>query len=114
MEIKRGDIFLTNFEPVMGAEQGRIRPALIVQNNLSNKFSPLTIVAPITSKNYEKNYPTNVFLPKEDSGLKNDSTILTNQIRTIDKRRLIKKLSWTDNFILAQVDLALKISLGLN
>ncbi len=114
MEIKRGDIFLTNFEPVKGAEQGRIRPALVIQNNTSNKFSPLTIVAPLTSKNYEKNYPTNVFLSKEDSGLKNDSTILTNQIRSIDKLRLIKKLGILDSFTMSQVDMALKISLGLN
>lgn len=113
MEIKRGDIFLTNFEPVRGAEQGRIRPALVVQNNISNKFSPLTIVAPITSKNYEKVYPTNVFIPKTDSGLKNDSTILTNQIRTIDKTRFIKKLGVLDLFMMNQVDIALKISLGL-
>jgi len=113
-DIKRGDIFLTNFEPVKGAEQGRIRPALVIQNDLSNKFSPLTIVAPITSKNYEKVYPTNIFILKEDSGLKNDSTILTNQIRSIDKMRLIKKISFLDSFIMAKVDMALKISLNLN
>jgi mRNA interferase MazF len=114
MEIKRGDIFLTNFEQVKGAEQGRIRPALVIQNDLSNKFSPITIAIPITSKNYEKIYPTNVLIKREESGLKNDSTILTNQIRTIDKRRLIKKLGILDSFIMKKVDMALKISLGLD
>lgn len=113
MELKRGDIVLTDFEPVRGSEQGKIRPALIVQNDISNQFSPLTIVAPITSKNYKKIYPTNVFLSKDDSDLKNDSTILTNQIRTIDKMRIIKKLGIANGFIMSQVDLALKISLGL-
>ena len=91
MEIKKGDILLVNFEPVRGSEQGRIRPALVIQNNILNKFSPLTIVAPITSKVYEKEYPTNILLNKKDSGLNLDSTILINQIRAIDKRRIIKK-----------------------
>ncbi|GBE20629.1 mRNA interferase EndoA [archaeon BMS3Abin17] len=112
-KILRGDIFLVNFEPVKGVEQGKIRPALIIQNNISNKFSPLTIVAPITSKVYEKEYPTNVILSKSDSNLEKDSVVLLNQIRTIDKRRIIKKLSHLDNLIMNKVDLAIKISLGL-
>jgi len=111
--ILRGEILLVNFEPVVGSEQGRIRPALVIQNDLSNKFSPLTIVAPITSKIYSKEFPTNVFLNKEVSKLKNDSTILLNQIRTIDKRRIVKKLSLLDNFTMKKVDYAIKISLGL-
>ena len=69
MEIKRGEIILANLEPVVGSEQGRIRPVLIVQNNDSNEFSPITIVAPITTKIYTKEFPTNVFVLKEDSGL---------------------------------------------
>src|SRR3989339_426317 len=83
LEIKKGDILLVNFEPVRGSEQGRIRPALVIQNNILNKFSPLTIVAPITSKVYEKEYPTNIFIRQDDSVLNTDSTVLLNQIRTI-------------------------------
>lgn len=114
MEIRRGDIFLVNFNPVVGSEQGRIRPALIIQNNLSNKNSPLTIVAPITSKVYTKEFPTNVEITKEESGLNVNSTILLNQIRTIDKRRIVKKISFLDNGLMKKVDLAIKISLNLN
>lgn len=113
MKIERGDIFLVNFEPVKGAEQGRVRPAIIIQNNIINLYNPLTIVAPITSKKYSKEFPTNVEITKEESGLRVDSTILLNQIRTIDKRRIIKKLSSLNEFIMRKVDLAIKISLDL-
>ena len=84
--IKRGDIFLINLKPVRGSEQGGIRPCLIVQNNYGNKYSPLTIIVPITSRIYEKEFPTNVLLSKKDSGLDKDSTVLLNQIRTINKK----------------------------
>lgn len=114
MEIKRGDILLVNFEPVKGSEQGRIRPAIVIQNNILNKFSPLTIVAPVTSKVYDKEYPTNVFIKKEESALDNDSTVLLNQIRTIDKRRIIRKLGSLDVFLMNKVDLAIKICLSLD
>ena len=114
MEIKRGDILLVNFEPVKGSEQGRVRPAIVIQDNLLNKFSPLTIVAPITSKVYEKEYPTNVFIKKEDSVLNTDSTVLLNQIRTIDKRRIIKKLGALNTFLMNKVDMAIKICLALD
>lgn len=114
MEIKRGDILLVNFEPVKGSEQGRIRPAIVIQNNILNKFSPLTIVAPVTSKIYEKEYPTNVFIKQDDSVLNNDSTILLNQIRTIDKRRIMRKLGALDIFFMNKIDLAIKICLGLS
>ena len=114
MEIKRNDIFLARLNPVEGSEQGGIRPCLIIQNNILNKFSPLTIIAPITSKIYEKEYPTNVEIKKEESGLKIDSTILLNQIRTIDKKRIIKKINSLNEFIMKKVDLAIRISLGLD
>ena len=113
MEIKRGEIVLVNFEPVKGSEQRRIRPSLIIQNNIYNKYSPTTIVAPITSKTYKKEYPTNVNLSKKDSKLNNDSTILLNQIRTIDKRRIIKKLFSLNREIIKKVDMAIKVSLYL-
>ena len=113
MLIKRGEIFLADLEPIKGSEQGGIRPVLIIQNNTSNKYSPVTIIAAITSKIFEKEFPTNVFLSKKDSKLDKDSTILLNQIRTIDKSRLIKKISSMDEYLMKKVDLAIKISLDL-
>ena len=114
MQIKRGDIFLANLEPVKGSEQGGIRPVLIIQNEISNKHSPVTIIAAITSKIFDKEFPTNVFAYKEDTGLDKDSTILLNQIRTISNSRLTKKIGSLDSFIMNKVDKALKISLSLD
>lgn len=114
MIIKRGDIFLANLEPIMGSEQGGIRPVLIIQNDISNKHSPVTIIAAITSKIFDKEFPTNVFVSKEDSKLDKDSTILLNQVRTIDNSRLIKRIGTLDNFIMNRVDKSLKVSLSLN
>lgn len=113
MKIKRGDVFLADLEPVMGSEQGGVRPVLIIQNDIYNKYSPVVVVAAITSRKFSKEYLTNVFLPKEVSKLKLDSTILLNQIRTIDKKRMVRKLSSVDFEIMRKVDLALEISLGL-
>ncbi len=113
MKIRRGDIVLANLEPIVGSEQGRIRPVLIIQNDISNEFSPTTIIAPITSKVYTKEFPTNVTLVPEDSKLKNNSTILLNQIRVIDKSRIIKNISSLGNEIMSKVNLAIKTSLGL-
>ncbi len=112
--ILRGDIVVANLEPIIGSEQGGVRPCLILQNNYGNKYSPLTIIAPITSKVHEKEFPTNVFIKKEDSKLDKDSTILLNQIRTIDKTRVIKKISSLDIYLMNKVDRALKISLDLD
>lgn len=114
MKLQRGEIFLANLEPIIGSEQGGIRPVLIIQNEISNKYSPVTIIAAITSRNFEKDYPTNVFISKKESGLEKDSTIMLNQLRTIDKNRIIKKMGSLDNFNMKRVDLALKISLELN
>jgi len=114
INIKRGDIFLVNLDPVVGSEQGKIRPALIIQNDISNEYSPITIIAPITSKIYSKEFPTNVFLPKKDSGLDKDSTILLNQIRTIDKSRISKKLSTLNGQIMKRVNMSIKASLDLD
>ncbi len=112
-KIRRGDIFLANLEPVIGSEQGKIRPVLIIQNNISNKHSPTIIIAAITSKIFSKEFPTNVFISKNDSKLNKESTILLNQIRSIDKSRLIKKISSLDLQLMKKVDLAVKISLDL-
>ena len=105
---------LANLEPVIGSEQGSIRPVLIIQNDISNEYSPTTIIAPITSRVYTKEFPTNVYVSKQDSKLDKDSTILLNQIRTIDKSRIIKKLTKLDNTIMNKVDMAIKVSLGLD
>ena len=114
MEISRGDIFLANLEPIKGHEQGGIRPVLIIQNDIGNKTSPVTIIASITSKKYSRELATNVEIKKEDSGLKIDSIILLNQIRTIDKTRIINKIGSLNGFIMRKVDLAIRISLGLD
>lgn len=114
MFVRRGEIFLANLEPIKGSEQGGVRPCLIIQNNPGNKYSPLTIIAPITSKIFEKEFPTNVFLSRKDSKLDKDSTALLNQIRTIDRLRLIKKISSLDEYLMKKVDLAIKVSLDLN
>lgn len=114
MEIKRGDIVLANLEPVKGSEQGGIRPVLVIQNDVYNEHSPVLIVAAITSKEFSKEYPTNVFIKKEDSKLNHDSTILLNQIRTIDKSRIVNKLYSLNYFLMKKVDMAIKISLGLD
>ena len=114
VEIKRGEIVLVNFEPVVGSEQGGIRPALIIQNDFYNKYSPTTIVASITSKVYQKEYPTNVSLSKQESKLKKDSTILFNQIRTIDKSRIIRKISSLNSGIMNKAGFAIKVSLSID
>ncbi len=114
MIIERGDIFIANLEPIIGKEQGGIRPVLIIQNNISNKYSPVIIVVAITSKIFTKEFPTNVFISKEDSGLDKDSTILLNQIKTIDKSRLIKRVGSLDLFLMREVNTALRISLSLD
>lgn len=114
MEIKKGNIFLVNLNPRTGSEQGGIRPVLVIQNDKGNVYSPTTIVAAITSKIFEKEFPTNVFVSKKDSKLDKDSTVLLNQIRTIDNSRLMKKIGTLDNFIMNKVDRALKISLALD
>jgi len=113
MFYKRGDIFLANLEPIKGSEQGGVRPVLIIQNNISNIHSPVIIIAAITSKIFQKEFPTNVFLSKKDSKLNRDSTVLLNQIRTIDKSRLINKISSLESFLMKKVDNALKVSLDL-
>ena len=112
--ITRGEIVLANLEPVKGSEQRGTRPVLIIQNDIGNKFSTTTIIAPITSSIMKQEYPTNVLLLKAESNLEKDSTILLNQIRTIDKQRIIKKISSLGGHIMYKVDLAIKISLGLS
>lgn len=114
VKIRRGEIFLANLEPVRGSEQGGIRPVLIIQNDIGNEYSTTTIVAPLTSNMIKKEYPTNVFVSKRESKLDKDSTILLNQIRTIDKNRINKKIGSLDNFTMNKVNKAIKVSLSLD
>lgn len=111
--LKRGDVVLVNLDPVIGSEQGKTRPALIIQNDIGNEFSPTTIVAPITTKIFSKQFPTNVEIDKLNSPLKEKSTILLNQIRTIDKSRIAKNYGKISSKKLKEVDEAVMNSLGL-
>lgn len=113
IKVKRGDVVLVNLDPVIGSEQGKTRPVLVIQNNIGNEFSPVTIIAAITSKIYSNNHPTNVEIDSTSSPLKQKSTILLNQIRTIDKTRIIKNYGSISGKKLKQVDEALIDILGL-
>ena len=112
--VERGEIWLVNLDPTIGHEIKKSRPALIIQNNLGNKYSPITIIAPITSQNIDIIYPFEVLLTKNNSKLRKKSKILFNQIRAIDKRRLIKRQGRLNVETMVRADTALKISLGLS
>jgi mRNA interferase MazF len=110
---KRGQVYLVNFDPTLGAEIKKTRPALILQNDVANHYSPITIVAAISSRFQEPLYPTEVFLAAGDGGLTLDSVVLLNQIRSVDKQRLVKPLGALKPGLMVKVDQALSISLGL-
>ncbi len=111
---KRGDIYLVNFDPTIGAEIRKTRPALVLQNDIANKSSPVTIVAAISSKFDDLLYPTEVLISaKARTGLAVDSVVLLNQIRTVDKRRLVKQLGRLSKAKMEEVNRALRISVGL-
>ncbi|MFA9377359.1 MAG: type II toxin-antitoxin system PemK/MazF family toxin [Lachnotalea sp.] len=114
MIIKRGDIFYADLRPVIGSEQGGIRPVLIIQNDVGNKHSPTVICAAITSKMNKAKLPTHVEIDSKKYEIVKDSVILLEQLRTIDKKRLKDKVCHLDNEILEKVDKALLISLELN
>ena len=110
----RGDIYLVNFDPTIGAEIRKTRPALVLQNDIANKSSPVTIVAAISSRFEDPLYPTEVLIStRERTGLTVDSVVLLNQIRTVDKRRLVKRLGTLSAAKMEEVDRALRISVGL-
>ena len=111
--VKRGDIYYADLSPVVGSEQGGVRPVLIVQNDMGNKYSPTIIVAAITSQINKAKLPTHVEISSEEYGLNKDSVILLEQIRTIDKRRLKDKIGHISAFLMESVDNAVSISLGL-
>ena len=111
----RGDIYLINLDPVIGKEIGKARPSVIIQNNIGNKFSPVTIIAPISSlKEITKPLPIMVFIEKGECGLKEDSYVDCGQIRTVEKtERLITKFGTLDKLKMLEIDKALKISISL-
>ncbi|MEK6901000.1 MAG: type II toxin-antitoxin system PemK/MazF family toxin [Nanoarchaeota archaeon] len=111
--LQRGDIWLVDLNPTVGHEINKSRPAVIIQNNIGNKYSPTTIIAPITSQNTTQIYPTEVLLTIENSQLQKESKVLLNQIRAVDKQRLIKKMGIVHEEIMPKIDESLKISLGL-
>ncbi|ADU50388.1 transcriptional modulator of MazE/toxin, MazF [Thermaerobacter marianensis DSM 12885] len=113
MEVRRGDIFFADLSPVVGSEQGGIRPVLVIQNDVGNRYSPTTIVAAITSQINKAKLPTHVELPAGSYGLEKDSVVLLEQIRTIDKRRLLERVARLDAAAMRRVNVALEISLGL-
>ena len=113
MIVKRGDIFYADLSPVVGSEQGGVRPVLVVQNDVGNKYSPTVIVAAITSQINKAKMPTHIELAGDEYGLSKDSVVLMEQIRTVDKKRLKEKIGHIDSERIVSVDEALKISFGL-
>lgn len=113
MKIKRGDIFYADLSPVVGSEQGGVRPVVVVQNDVGNKYSPTVIVAAITSQINKANLPTHVSIKADKYGLPKNSVILTEQIRTIDKKRLREKVGSFDDHVMYRLDDAIKVSVGL-
>lgn len=113
MTIRRGDVYYADLRPVVGSEQGGIRPVLIIQNDVGNRHSPTVIVAAITSQINKSKLPTHVELSARRYEMVKDSVILLEQLRTIDKRRLKERVCHLDGEILTKVDRALKISLEL-
>ena len=114
MVIKRGDMFYADLSPVVGSEQGGIRPVLIIQNDTGNKYSPTVIAAAITSQTGKAKLPTHIEISSSDNGLKSDSVVLTEQIRTIDKSRLKERIGHIeDGKLMDKVNGAIGISFGL-
>ena len=114
MIIKRGDMFYADLSPVIGSEQGGIRPVLIIQNDTGNRYSPTVIAAAITSQTGKSKLPTHIEITSKENGLKSDSVVLAEQIRTIDKSRLKEKIGHIDDTnIMNQVNNAIGISFGL-
>ena len=114
MNVRRGDIYYADLSPVVGSEQGGVRPVLIVQNDVGNRFSPTVIAAAITSQRAKAKLPTHILLDAETTGLARDSIVLLEQIRTIDKHRLKERMGRLDHLAMTQIDQALSISFGLD
>ena len=113
MDIVRGEIYYADLSPVVGSEQGGIRPVLVIQNNVGNKYSPTIIIAAITSQLTKAKLPTHIELNKDKYNLMKDSVVLLEQIRTLDKRRLRDRIAKVDDYTMQSIDVALMISLGV-
>lgn len=113
MIVKRGDVFFADLSPVVGSEQGGVRPVLVIQNDIGNRFSPTVIVAAITAQIQKAKLPTHVEIEAKLHGFDRDSVILLEQIRTIDKQRLTDKITHLDEEMMDRVNESLQISLGL-
>ena len=111
--VKRGDIYYADLSPVVGSEQGGVRPVLIIQNDIGNKYSPTVIACAVTSQLTKAKLPTHIEVKQGNFGLPKDSVILMEQIRTLDKRRLKEKVGALDGYTMQRVDKAILISLGL-
>lgn len=111
--VKRGDVFFADLSPVVGSEQGGVRPVLVIQNDIGNRFSPTVIVAAITAQIQKAKLPTHVEINAKQHGFDRDSVILLEQIRTIDKTRLTDKITHLDEAMMRKVNDSLQISLGL-
>ncbi len=111
--MRRGDVYYADLRPVVGSEQGGVRPVLIVQNDIGNRFSPTVIAAAITSQKDKAPLPTHIHVHSGGNGLAKDSVVLLEQIRTLDKRRLREHMGHLDDNCMAQVNRALQISFGL-
>ncbi len=113
MLVKRGEIYYADLSPVVGSEQGGVRPVLIVQNDIGNKHSPTVIAAAITSQKEKNKLPTHIELNASSCGLAKDSVVLLEQVRTLDKRRLKERMGELDSDAMSQVNSALSVSFGL-
>lgn len=113
MTVKRGDVFYADLRPVIGSEQGGIRPVVIIQNDIGNRYSPTVICAAITSKMNKAKMPTHIEIAAGEYSLAKDSVILLEQVRTIDKKRLKERICHLQNDTMERIDTALKVSLGL-
>ena len=114
MQIRRGDIYYADLSPVVGSEQGGLRPVLIIQNDVGNRYSPTVIAAAITSQLTKAKLPTHIDVYADRFGLAKDSVILLEQIRTLDKRRLREKMGHLDEDVMAEVNNAIAVSFGLH
>ncbi len=113
VQVRRGEVYLVNLDPTLGAEIRKTRPAVVVQNDLANRRSPITIVAAVSSQFEERLYPTEVFVRAPEGGLTADSVVLLNQIRSVDEGRLVRRRGVLKAETMREIDAALLLSLGL-
>lgn len=112
--VKRGDLYYADLSPVIGSEQGGVRPVIVIQNDIGNRYSPTIIVAAVTSQINKAKLPTHIEIEAYRYGLTKDSVVLLEQVRTIDKKRLKEKIGRFDDDVMKKIDEALKMSLGLS